>query len=550
MDFGGQEAFYSLHHLYVTRESVYIVVFNMKYMVGADATAQTIKQSKSYLSFWLNSIHLHARKLSDGPDASIALIILVGTHKVIISNPTQHEQVGKILYDEFHLSPVWTSVISFQEGVVGTGSGLLHFFPVDNQRKRTAEDHVDDVVCKIQISIQRHLETEDYLKKKVPLSWLRAFDALMLVKQAGRSYLPLHAVEETSKKCGLPCLRDLTLEDEVIYILKYFSGLGLLMHHNCPKLRNIVVLDTLRCLVNPASIILYQHEIHKLPVHYEAIRRQKEHYDKLTMTGRVHRSLLPILWENSLEIVDEVCELMVHYGLMLPILRDSSESGNACAFLVPSLLPEQPVARGSNSAVRSHFYFAFGSKRKVDMWQDDQTFAAVDVATQGFCPNGLFSRFTGKIITECQRTYSYFKSKCSRHETTTFFGKHQFTIRELKELNMIQVLVLVSNPRKLYAELSRLLQATIDEIIPNLAFCAAVLCDGGANSNCEPSHIADSHLAVLSGDNGLISCCSKGSHFDAGDGPQSAVEIQTKFQIWLPPCGLRSNGYDAFLSYR
>jgi hypothetical protein len=242
---------------------------------------------------------------------------------------------------------------------------------------------------------------------------------------------------------------------------------------------------------------------------------------------------------------------MVHYGLMLPILRDSGESGNACAFLVPSLLPKevkQPVA--SHASVRSHFYFALGFKRKVDTWQDAQTFDAVDVATQGFCPNGLFSRFTGKIITECQRTYSYFKSKCSRHETTTFFGKHQFTIRELKELNMIQVLVLVSNPRKLLMELSDLLQSTIDEIIPNLAFCAAVLRDGGTNPNHERSCIAGSLLAVLSGDNGLIERCSKGLHFDAGDGPQSAVELQTKFQIWLPPSGLRSSGYDVFLSYR
>ena len=49
---------------------------------------------------------------------------------------------------------------------------------------------------------------------------------------------------------GLP-VTQLPLEDEVLRMLKYFSELGLLMHHNRPTLRHLVVLDTLRCLVNP-----------------------------------------------------------------------------------------------------------------------------------------------------------------------------------------------------------------------------------------------------------------------------------------------------------
>lgn len=234
---------------------------------------------------------------------------------------------------------------------------------------------------------------------------------------------------------------------------------------------------------------------------------------------------------------------MVYYGLMLPMLQDGS------SFLVPSLLPTQPPAL-TVPGVRSHFYFAFGTKRKVERWQDDNHFSVVQATTQGFCPSGLFSRFSGKVISESQRTYSYFKSKCSRHETTTFFGKHGFTIRELKELNMIQVLVLVSNPRRLLDELSFLLQSTIDEMIPHLAFCTAVGDDGGTNPNFDLGRGEDAHLVVLSGSNGLIERCSNNQNFDAGEGPQSAVEIRRKFSLWLPPSGLRSSGYDVFLSYR
>ncbi len=550
MDFGGQEAFYSLHHLYVTRESVYLVVFNMACLVGEHATAETIKQCMRYLSFWLNSIYLHARSQSADFDGSVAPIILVGTHRDVISSPLQHEQISTMLHDYFHLSPVWSSVLPFQEGVVSSGRGLLNMFPVDNRQKASEEDHVDSSVTMIQKYIQSQLEQEDYIKRKVPLSWLRAFDAFMEARESGRPYLYLDDVQEIASNCGLPCLPNLSVEAEVIFMLKYFSGLGLIMHHDCPKLHNIVVLDFVRCLVNPASIIMCQHDIHQPPVHLEAKARKKDYYDEFVTKGRVHMSLFQILWKDSVEIVNEVCELMVHYGLMLPILGDSAGSQDACAFLVPSLLPKEHPRLASAAAVRSHFYFAFGSKRKVTSWQADNCITAKEIAAQGFCPNGLFSRFTGKIISECQRTYSYFKSRCSRYETSTFFGKHQFIIRELKELNMIQILVLVSNPRKLLKELSNLLQSTIDEMIPNLAFCAAVFCDGGTSSNFESDRVAAAHLAVLSGNHGLIDSCSKGKYFDAGEGPLSPVEIQRTFQLWLSPSGSCSSGYHVFLSYR
>ena len=63
MDLGGQKAFYSLHSLYLTRYSVYIVVFNMQWLIGqtADEVADGISKRAScisYLSFWLNSIYL------------------------------------------------------------------------------------------------------------------------------------------------------------------------------------------------------------------------------------------------------------------------------------------------------------------------------------------------------------------------------------------------------------------------------------------------------------------------------------------------------------
>ncbi len=90
LDFGGQKAFYSLHSLYITRNGVYLLVFNMQWLAGPTAAEVVGRDGStkrasclSYLAFWLNSIYLHA----EAPDQSVAPILLVGTHGDSIRSP-------------------------------------------------------------------------------------------------------------------------------------------------------------------------------------------------------------------------------------------------------------------------------------------------------------------------------------------------------------------------------------------------------------------------------------------------------------------------------
>jgi GTPase SAR1 family protein len=545
LDFGGQDAFDNLHHLYVTRASVYVLVFKMECMVGSKSTAETRQQCIRRLSFWLNSIYLHAR----GRDASkqegfsVAPVILVGTHKDTVPDPSDHESIKQILDREFDSSPLWRHVVPFHGGTVSSGRGLLNFFPVDNTRKQRDGQPVDDVVRAIQAAVQKSLEEEEYLKAKVPLQWLRVFDALMLEKeQCDVPFKYLTDVEQIASDCGLPFC-GLSLQEEVLRMLKYFNDLGLLMHHDCPTLRHLVVLDTFRCLVNPASIVMCQHDIHKLPVHLEARRDCGEDYVELTTRGVLSSNLLNILWKgkDTASIINEVTELMVHYGLMLPLHSQDLER----TYLVPSLFPEArlPVTQGACT----QFVFAFGTEKRIKMWERSGHFFAQDVSAVGFCPNGLFSRLTGKIISECQRIYNFPDSKYSRHEISTTFGRLKFVARELKEHNMIQVMVFVETPVALLENLTRLLQVSISELIPNLAFCTAVPVSG---SPSDFGFLADAHFAVLSGANGVLECSKHNRDFNAGDGSLlSGAQLQHRFGVWLPPSGLRAR-YDVFLSYR
>ena len=80
-DYGGQDVFYSLHPLFLTRYGVYLVVFSMIELRDDEPGCM------AYLRFWLHSIVVHAR----GPKGDTAPIVMVGTHKDVVSQT--HEAI-------------------------------------------------------------------------------------------------------------------------------------------------------------------------------------------------------------------------------------------------------------------------------------------------------------------------------------------------------------------------------------------------------------------------------------------------------------------------
>jgi GTPase SAR1 family protein len=538
MDFGGQKSFHSLHPLYLTRNSVYLLVFNMQWLSrpasaekgGQDSTNQR-DSCLSYISFWLNSIFVHTKAAGYGS----ARVLLVGTHRDSVCSPVEHEAISRLIYDQFKAMPAFYAVIPFKQGMTTSDRGGLWFHPVDNTKSGT-----DESIDSLKAAIKDCLEKEYHLKCKVPLPWLLAFDQLQATKQP---YLTLDQVQCIAKKCGLPVTKR-SLADEVACWLKYFTDLGLILHQNRPSLSHLVVVDTRRCLVDPAAAVVCQHEIHMLDVQERACRAQSEAYRLLMTEGVLSKSLLEVLWDSCANMKEEVAKFMVNYGVLIPLLEKSHSPTNQ--FLVPSLLPDRGGA-DEQSAVMAHCYFLFGTQSAE--WEKVGNVASSAVSSYGFCPAGLFSRLTGKIVSECQCTYNYFGSRCSSSQTSACFGRHMFVVRELVGLNMIQLLVMVHNPRKLVREISHLVQLVIDEMTPNLGFVVAVFEDGGSNQNFQRSSVQSAHFVVL---NHVIKSVNGGDivHVNSSTNSRlSASEAGTLFQRWVPTAGLCET-YDVFLSYR
>jgi hypothetical protein len=490
-------------------------------------------RSLSFLSFWLNSIYLHAKS----PDGSVAPIFLVGTHKDAINSPTDHEAISLLIYEKFKTSPAFGSVVPFKRGTSSSGLGLLWFYPVDN-----TQSSADETIAAMKSAICEKLRHEEYLKRVVPMPWLQLFDAMQSTKKL---HLALAHVVGMATQFGFPITQPCA-EAEVLCMLKFFTESGLLMHHNCPALRDIVVLDLVGCLVTPASIVMCQHDIHMLDCHENARAMQNEAYLSLTTEGVLCDVLLDTLWCDCIDIKREVVELMLFYGLMVPMLEETGVLRSQ--YLVPSLLPK---LSGSEMlvGVRAHCYFLLGMKSVTSKWEKVGNVSSSTVAANGFNPSGLFSRLTAKIISKCQAVYNFFGAQYGASEVRACFGSHIFIIRELTGANAIQLLIMVDNPRKLVAEISQLLQAVIDEMIPSLSFCAAVMSDGSCSPNYQPSIVASSHFVSLNyimqniSNHGMVHTNS------ASRDRLSAADARSFFEKWIPPEGLRSH-YDVFLSYR
>ena len=108
---------------------------------------------------------------------------------------------------------------------------------------------------------------------------------------------------------------------------------------------------------------------------------------------------------------------------------------------------------------------------------------------------------------------------------------------------------MVDNPRKLVSEISQILQSVINEMIPSLGFCPAVLSDGSCGPNFQFSSVASAHFVALKhitqsiGSNCIV-------HTNSSSRTRlSAADARIFFEKWVAPEGLRTR-YDVFLSYR
>ena len=131
-DYGGQEIFYAVHHLFLTRFGVYLVLFDMRKILSPESG----KDSLNFIKFWLNSIALYAQETADKNkeiDENGSPIFLIGSHKDIIDSMEDHKEISDVLTEHF------ADYIELQNVQLNSEEEGLCFFLSTTQSKMTVQ---------------------------------------------------------------------------------------------------------------------------------------------------------------------------------------------------------------------------------------------------------------------------------------------------------------------------------------------------------------------------------------------------------------------------
>jgi hypothetical protein len=558
LDFGGQSVFEVIHHLFLTRNGVYALVFNMEWLAHDGPEKD---KALRFMRNWLSSIAVHTLDRSTGMSAPV---VFVGTRLDHVSTGAQHEQISTVLYENFSDNLAWRSVIENEDGRDSNGKAVQWFFAVDNKQGKDGPTlrHLMSVV-------HAAMDAAAYTHKEVPLSWLKVMDTMAA---AGKDCLPLHEVVSIGAGCGVA-------EEEVALLLTFLHDMGHLLWIDEPGLRDVVVLDPVSYLVTPATVIICKltpdHEDsthHFMAVHRECDKQHKREWSMLKQSGVLHTKLLPILWHQYEAHTASLLLLMVKFGLLVPLrgpgrkqqdpVAEATGADSVTQYLVPTLLspasPEDPAVVEWTDRPFMSCYFVFTLH---DDLQCSNTLTSAELRTSGFLPTGMFERLLGKALSwsqETTRSGSINVQSVLLHKDLAVlsFGGQRFRFVNCADIHCIRVDVEGCNPLGVVQRLLEFVGKIKDECLKHLCCFPAVRYT--SNSTVPVTeHTTDPLGKVLPASDMLIPLqqlrlAAKGESMLAWRGGRalmSVTDIKAQYGPWLQVYDLR-DCYDVFISYR
>ena len=226
-DFAGQKEYRPMHHCFITRRSIYLVVFNLqKLKLIASRQEEGRSESLEEIRYWLNSIHAH---IYSGPDdEKMKRVFLVGTH-MSPKNPEQGElitedeleQIHQLLKDTFYHADQHNR---FTNHLQFPGLNNRIFAAIENSYDGPGERKASGAEA-LQQKLTQTSKYLEFLKEKYPLLWLRFEAQLMRMreeKQRGNvsQVVKLPEVIRCAQQCGI------VDEEEIDLALQFFHDTG------------------------------------------------------------------------------------------------------------------------------------------------------------------------------------------------------------------------------------------------------------------------------------------------------------------------------------
>mmetsp|Transcript_11697 Transcript_11697/g.13522 ORF Transcript_11697/g.13522 Transcript_11697/m.13522 type:complete len:929 (-) Transcript_11697:915-3701(-) len=305
-DFGGQKVFYSLHPLFLTSYGVYVLVFDIRKLIG---TQEVKKSALHYMKYWLNSVTLYA------PGAPI---VVVGTFKDSIR--------GRMDILE-RLNFTLQLLLAHYPQYVKNKHDNLVFFPIENKTGEGIE-----ILSEVIEAVTRQQEC---VNRNVSIRWLRCLDYIL--EENCESWISYNRVVELARIIGIET------NEEVSHMLSFFHELGVIVHFTgTPELNSIVTTNP-QWLVGEICKVVRDSTLHRYHMQSLVPQSLKADVEALFDHALASRDLLEKLWEK-----DKV-EFMLDIMRQVLLLSDWKFSKTDTLYLVPSLRCDRSMYQCSKS---------------------------------------------------------------------------------------------------------------------------------------------------------------------------------------------------------
>ncbi|XP_033118169.1 uncharacterized protein LOC117117810 [Anneissia japonica] len=316
-DYGGQLIYHSIHRLYITPESIFVIVFNM--VDNLDEYAQVVDSygkkrtcymtNLEYLLYFIRSAYTYTKDKAcvTDPNIKFPVFIIVGTHCKSLTEIEVKEKLDKIrraIGNQVYKTHVYEK-----------------YFAVENKLSAS-----DENIVQIKKVI---LEMKEKMRRPIPLKWL---NLLIAIQNLSEVTLPLEQVKSMAREYGIS-------DEHIDVAITYLSDVGEIMYHPMEEaLKNLVV-------IQPMEIVKYFRTVFTIQEEQQWKPKLSDHWKRLKK-GVLTKRLLKHLWEEFPILNDDTMfnffvNLMNKFGLICQKKKQNTDSDGIAYYALSHLQPKQ-----------------------------------------------------------------------------------------------------------------------------------------------------------------------------------------------------------------
>ena len=352
VELSGNRAFYTMHHAFLTEQSVYILVFNMEKLID-DKDVEAQKDEIRYLNYWLKVVKYHS------PDADL---LVVGTFAGNVEK-SRYEKVesyiSRLVFPELHKKHAErkkalkvnkavqaanefakaleeekqgeTGFVDKKMNLIINAKDRRLFFPVELSTGKGVDN--------IRLAVDSAAQKQKYYSQKIPPRWLKFLDNL-------RSDSPNYfSTPERVKAVAFQTLEN--HEEEMRPALELFHELGYVVHiTQIEQLQDTVITDTLSFYRNIFKLV-FTDEMSAFSLEDAEKKGLHDDIRETIDTGKISQKLLDYLWteeepEEDFEQGKKGRQFLSEYVQLTLIMSQYKFNGQRGKYIIPSLIPENP----------------------------------------------------------------------------------------------------------------------------------------------------------------------------------------------------------------